>query len=414
MEKYSMSSQENMVIPSHEIAPVQELSSLQVHQRLLGQATAVVILLGGKAGRLGECVVGTAFLEGTLLALRALQQEGMPIHVLIDKESLDIFNEENYQQVYWPEISIQAMYSPLDVTALASTLPLAKLGKKILVLDFHGAHDGLPVLSHEELAECSFTLVGHLFRMGLRNYAHRGPERRYADFICDLFALPYATLAGSAVQPRLRLSIAEKHRYQQLIASCDLSPETVSIMCFFQSVVPAKCYELWDEVMQLLCQYFADAFPGQHLDFLVACGPDKALPDGFKRADIAEWLEDFTGVQHNARVHIYSTASLRDLAILTSHANLVLSNDTGPGHIAGALAIPTIVPFLPGTIYARPIWSSTLYHHGITLEPNPYSYQQIAAAITWGKTDIIDSISPKAIYHTILQQLPKPFQSTKA
>ena len=179
------------------------------------------------------------------------------------------------------------------------------------------------------------------------------------------------------------------------------------VICIFQWVdALAKCYEKWDEVMELICQHFAQYVPQQKIEFLVLCGPDKNLPLGFKQSDIAEWLQDYTGVHQNARVTIQNTQSLRDLATIMKHANLALSNDTGPGHIAGALDIPTIVPYLPGNIYSRSIWASTPWHRGVTLEPNPYSYQQLEAAVIWGKTDIIDSIEPESIYREVEPYLP--------
>ena len=118
-----------------------------------------------------------------------------------------------------------------------------------------------------------------------------------------------------------------------------------------------------------------------------------------------EWLGDFHGVEANARVLICSSLSLRDLAILASHATLVLSNDTGPGHIAGAMSIPTVIPFLPGNIYSKKVWSSTLSHYGVTLDPSPYSFSELEAAVIWGKTDIINRIEPQHLCNAAWQYL---------
>ena len=109
------------------------------------------------------------------------------------------------------------------------------------------------------------------------------------------------------------------------------------------------------------------------------------------------------------RVIVATTPSLLDLAVILRHATLALSNDTGPGHLAGALAIPTITPFLPGAVYSRQVWASTLSHRGVTLDPSPYSYDAITAEIFAGRTDIINTIPPEylaaaAIAH--LQALP--------
>ncbi len=109
------------------------------------------------------------------------------------------------------------------------------------------------------------------------------------------------------------------------------------------------------------------------------------------------------------RVIVATTPSLLDLAVILRHATLALSNDTGPGHLAGALAIPTITPFLPGAVYSRQVWASTLSHRGVTLDPSPYSYDAITAEIFAGRTDIVNTTPPEylaaaAIAH--LQALP--------
>jgi ADP-heptose:LPS heptosyltransferase len=164
-------------------------------------------------------------------------------------------------------------------------------------------------------------------------------------------------------------------------------------------------------VMMQLCQYMAQRFPQEKINFLIACGPDDLHPEGLKRADFIEEFGDFRGVNGNAQVQVVATASLRDLALLTRHSVLALSNDTGPGHIAGALRIPTITPYLPGNIYSLKVWSSTLWHRGITLEPSPFSYQQIEAAVLWDRTHIIDSIPPEQLLEEAVKSLASRMQT---
>ncbi|GCE04477.1 glycosyltransferase family 9 protein [Dictyobacter aurantiacus] len=393
--------------PEYELSS-QERRSLQENRQALRRASKIMILLGGKAGRLGECVVGTALLEGTLQILRSLRKDHIPVQLLIDQSSGTLFNLNSYQEAYWPEIDIRLMPEPLTIGDLLSTHTTNAPDQETLVLDFHGAHDGLPTSTRHTTTDGVFHVLNNLFRMGVRYYAQRGPERRYADFLCELFALPDSTLAGSTTQPRIRLTAADEQRYRQTQQSIGFAPDSILIVCFFQSVVLAKCYELWDEVMQLLCEYAARDIPGQKISFVLACGPDEKLPEGFKKADMIEWLQHFNGVQDNAHVYFYSTETPREVAVLCYGATLALSDDTGPGHIAGALHIPTIVPFLPGTIYARFIWSSTLWHHGVTLDPNPYSDQQVQSAIIWSKTDIIDSIPADRLYQEAVRFLKNP------
>jgi hypothetical protein len=392
-----------------------EQAILQTIHGLLKQADEIIICLGGKAGRLGECVVGTGLLEGTLQALRYMDKIGTPICVFINEGVADLFDAKLYQDTYCcyfnpsreaADVQQCAFFQPLFQSLAGSSSTQIISHRNVVVLDFHGANDGMPYLQLIENPSqpeaqagqdqhSHITIIGQLFRVGVRSYADRGPERRYADFIETLFALPAGTIDGKQAQPRLLLVDDGDARYYQLAQIFGLNPDALSIICFFQSVVPAKCYERWDEVLQLLCERLAFHMLGQKIDIVLACGPDADLPPGIRKAELEEWLGDFEGVEANARVLICSTPSLRDLAILTNHAVLALSNDTGPGHIAGALGIPTVTPFLPGNIYSKKVWSSTLSHCGVTLDPNPYSFSALEAAVIWGKTDIINSIEPQ-------------------
>src|SRR5512146_2131446 len=55
------------------------------------EAEAVIVHLGGKAGRLGECIVGTALLEGTLQALHYFGKAGLPLTIMVDEGSKELF-----------------------------------------------------------------------------------------------------------------------------------------------------------------------------------------------------------------------------------------------------------------------------------------------------------------------------------
>lgn len=379
----------------------------RVHAALL-EADEVFICLGGRAGRLGESIVGTALLEGTLQALHYARRDNIPVSIIVDKSVLELFNAEQYQQVYWPRIT---MVSITPSEEMEEAITKRAIGQQILVVDCHGAHDGMPSLYIQtEQGEHKITTMACLFRVGIRSYAQRGPERRYADFIEELFGLPAGAISGKQAQPVLRLSAQDKTRYPALATAFDLNPAALQIICFFQSVVRAKCYERWQEVMLPLCEYMAQHFPQQRIDFLLACGPEEDLPESVKQAALIEEFQDFTGVQHNARVLVRTTPSLHELAILLSQAALVLANDTGPGHMAGALHIPTITPYLPGNIYSKRVWSSTLCHHGVTLDPNPYSYRELEAAVIWDNPEPICSIPPEDILQQVLQCLPEGFQ----
>lgn len=406
-QTYALSFLQERASKSDDPLPPDERGLLRRAQEALRQAEQVIICLGGRAGRLGECIVGTGLLEGLLLALRHVGKAGTPISLLVDESAAELFDERAYQEQHWPQFQVLAAPAG-QFQALTETLLQRGDGKHCLVIDLHGAHDGMPFLRVEERALPAssdhlgghtqmVTTLGRLFRVGVRSYAQRGAERRYADCIEAVFDLPAGAIAGQVAQPRIWLSAGDEARYPLLAKEFHLRRSAILIACFFQSVVPAKCYGRWREVLLLLCQQVARRFPQQTVDFLLACGPDEDLPAGIRQADMLEEFRGFTGVKANARVQVRATPSLRDLAIITRHAALVLSNDTGPGHLAGALQVPTIVPYLPGTVYSKAVWASTLWHRGVTLEPGPFRAQDIEAAVLHDNTDIIDSIPPERL-----------------
>ena len=208
------------------------------------------------------------------------------------------------------------------------------------------------------------------------------------------------------VQPRIRLNAHDLARYPELARAYGLNDDATRILCFFQSVVAAKCYENWDDVMMAICEHCARAHPSQRLEFFVACGPDDDQP--VRCEDLAAYFANFTGVEGNARVIVATTPSLRDLAILLSDASLCLSNDTGPGHLAGALHVPTITPYLPGDIYPMRVWASTLWHHGVTLPPDAFTFAEIENAILNSHTDIINSIPTDLLASHAISALEAP------
>ena len=115
------------------------------HTALL-RADAVELSLGGKAGRLGECIVETAFLEGMLSLLEQLGKAGTPVTVLVDAGASSLFDDSAYADHFWPGIHFQ----PAPDRAISGEHQNAsESGKReprhLLALDFHGAHVARPI-----------------------------------------------------------------------------------------------------------------------------------------------------------------------------------------------------------------------------------------------------------------------------
>lgn len=376
----------------------------------LDGAGAVVIHIGGRSGRLGEAIVGTAFLEGTLQTLAAVGRAHTPVTAIIDDSITEIMPEAEYQARYWPEITV-TVASPSDVERLGMasyasvpSVPAHTHTRDILALDFHGEHDGAPTLATTRTPTGGqLTTLARLNRVALRGYAARGPEQRYAAFFRDLFRLPAERLSGKQAQPRVYIPADDLARYPQVARAFGLETDALLIVCFFQSVVAAKCYEGWDEVMAPIAEQVGKRYPGRRITFFVACGPDDDQP--VHQEDVAAIFGGFTGYRGNARVVVATTPSLRDLAIILRHAALALANDTGPGHLAGALSVPTVAPYLPGALYSRRVWASSLWHRGVTITPNPYSFAALKAEVFTGRNEIINRIPSEHLAEEALKML---------
>jgi heptosyltransferase-2/heptosyltransferase-3 len=93
--------------------------------------------------------------------------------------------------------------------------------------------------------------------------------------------------------------------------------------------MPKKIWpiELWAEVMQ----------------DLRARGLQVVLLTGAQDAEIARQLHEYSG---GWATLIAGETSLVESVTLISHAKLFLGNDSGPGHVAGALGIPAIILFI--------------------------------------------------------------------
>src|SRR5579884_71271 len=191
-------------------------------RQALQQADAVVVHIGGKAGRLGECVVATGLLEGILHALRYAGKAGMPITIFVDEVAGPLFDAGSYQKAYWSHITIYPVSHVQNANEMAMLVQQVQ-GPHLLVFDLHGEHDGMPSLqvedraSDEEGQARQVTTLAHLFRVGVRSYAQRGSQRRYADCIEDLFGLPGGAIEGVQAQPCIRLSEEDEARYPALL-----------------------------------------------------------------------------------------------------------------------------------------------------------------------------------------------------
>ena len=151
-QRYELAFMDEFAQDASRILTSSEARILGLAHAALDAADAVVIHFGGRAGRLGEAIIGTAFLEGVLRTLAATGKQHTPLTVIIDDSIAELMPMAEYRRRYWPEITvIVAAPGGVDQMGLASFADLT--ARDILALDFHAEHDGAPYLVIETLDE---------------------------------------------------------------------------------------------------------------------------------------------------------------------------------------------------------------------------------------------------------------------
>lgn len=84
-------------------------------------------------------------------------------------------------------------------------------------------------------------------------------------------------------------------------------------------------------------------FWAEIVDYLYAKGMQVVLLTGAQDAEIANQLHALTGDRTTV---VAGKTSLAESVTLISNAKLFLGNDSGPGHLAGALGIPSVIMFI--------------------------------------------------------------------
>lgn len=150
--RYEMSFLNDLASDAGRILTESEQRILEIAHEALVSADAVIIHIGGKSGRLGEAIVGSAFLEGTLQTLVALDKQHIALTVILDESIAELAPVAEYRARYWPEIVV-IVASPNDVDRMGVVSAINATSHNILVLDFHAEHDGMPYLDIEHLEQ---------------------------------------------------------------------------------------------------------------------------------------------------------------------------------------------------------------------------------------------------------------------
>src|SRR5690349_22893098 len=105
-QRYELAFMDEFAQDASRILTSSEARILGLARAALDAADAVVIHFGGRAGRLGEAIVGTAFLEGTLRTLVAVGEQHASLTVIIDDSIAVLISASEYRARYSSEIAI--------------------------------------------------------------------------------------------------------------------------------------------------------------------------------------------------------------------------------------------------------------------------------------------------------------------
>ena len=372
---------------------------------VLADSSHVVLQLGGKFGRIGESIITSAFIYPVHEALLMLGRHDTKITLIVDRGVSCLYD----RQLYSFNLGRQLDVIPADPSLSNSVAQkLCSSGEEnIFLFDFNGGNEKHPQYMCLEFsnAKCRhrISVLSNLFRSSVRCFAALGALERYARFIEHILVLPSGSVDRNRSQPNILLGDQDELRYEQLMSQLAFDPSSINITCFFQSVVSAKCYGHWEDVLMGISNFLKRIRRDKMVNFIMACNSDDSQSQRFSAKDLREQFTGFSGA-NNARC-VVCQISLRDVAIVSKHSVMTLSNDTGPAHIAGAVGTPVVVPFLPGNVYSMAVWSSSLPFRGLTLEPNPYRFDEIRDAVAYGYTHIIDSIQPEVLIQRAVDTL---------
>lgn len=224
----------------------------------------------------------------------------------------------------------RAWFNPRAFGALLSLIRQLHLSKFDAVFDFQG------LFRTGALA----WLSGCQKRFGMNNarefsrifYTHTVPQKQDCVHLVDYY-LKIVKTAGASdtdVQFVLPQDLTAADSIKRLLAKHRIKPDNYVVL------VPgsAKKDKRWPvERFAAL----ADRIRPQLGLSIVATGNSSEV-------DLANWLK---GLANVPVVNLAGQTSLKELVILLKEARLVVSNDTGPGHIAAALGVPVILIFGP-------------------------------------------------------------------
>lgn len=222
----------------------------------------------------------------------------------------------------------KAWYHPRAFACLVSLISRLRRSKFDAVFDFQGL---FRTASLGWLSGCKKRFgMANARELGYIFYTHKVTQNQQCVHLVDYYlkiiqAAGVSDIGVRFILPEDQTAVDSVGR---LLTECGIMPNNYAVFVT-GSAHPDKCWPI--ERFAALAEKISSAY---HL-------PIVATGDAFE----AGTIENFKSIASVPMVNLAGRTSLGELTVLMKSATLVVSNDTGPGHIAAALGRPLVLIF---------------------------------------------------------------------
>ncbi len=300
---------------------------------------------------IGDIVIATGYLNAVTDALRKTGKN-TNITLVVNQAHGEI-----YDPLARPGLTILKVPLGQGVQKAQSSID-SSADTNPLVLEFNSMNRNNPTVTTNQTNGKNVTTVQNLLQLAIALYNNRTDgDGRYAHFVEELFSLTQDSLDKTAAQPMVELPPNKDNIYDQLATKFGIDKTKPQIAIVVEASGRSKRYPLdsWAQVITELSRVHPD------YQFNIIYNPASTEP-GFQEADIRSSL----GVLGQS--HLVGASLIED-AVLFEKQKLVLSNDTGLAHVAGALRNgPNVgMVFLPNQASPN-VWISSKKQKAINVQ----------------------------------------------
>ncbi len=385
-------SQQNRAYRAEATVPVDQQegnAALKEARQALEKADRVYVVLGGP---IGDAVISTAYFSGIQEALAHLGKN-TPITLVVSNEQGDLFSG-------FASGNVTVLKTPQNGVERAWSLSESLGDRNPLILGFDDYNGQSPTItSGEQMAGKNVTTITNLLASAIELYNNETDDtRRFSHYVEELFLLPKDSIDPDKAKPKIILPQNKDQLYEAFTTRTGIDRGKPQLAVVVEASMPGKRYSMehWASVLSQISQQH----PQQQ--FNIIFNPQSQTP-GYTRTAIEDALRQ-AGVLDKA--HLVS-GSLLELAVLLERQDVVLSNDTGLAHVAGALenGPPVVTLFLP-KVFTPKFWVSSKKQIPVTLPPDE---EAALPAVDPQESDEqkkpINKISPQKIAQKALELL---------